>query len=364
MMLAKLVEQLAPRHDIHVLSLAGQGAIGLRLQAMGVPVEAMGMQRSRLSGCLRLVARLRALAPDLVHTWMYHANLVGGVAARLARVPALVWGLRQSNLDPALNKAATLRVVRAGALLSGTVPDLILCNAGSALQAHAMAGYQRSKLAVLPNGFDLGRFKPDALARGALRCKLGLAADVPLVGLIGRFDPQKNHHGFAQAAALVRAARPDAHFVLAGTGADAGNRELVGWLGAAGVADISHLLGRRDDVPQVMAALDVLASSSVGEAFPNVLGEAMACGIPCAVTDVGDCAHIVEGYGRVVPPGDMAGLAEQLVQLLALPADVRDRMAQAMRRTVTERFDIAVVARQHEQRYLALCRIDTRSNTP
>ena len=356
-MLAKLIGQLAPRHDIHVLSITDLGVMAPRLVAMGVPVEAIGMRRGHLSlpGFVRLVLRLRALAPDVVHTWMYHANILGGMAARLAGRSALVWGIRNGNLDPALHKASTLRVVRLGALLSGRVPDLILCNASASLDAHAQAGYRRSKMAVLPNGFDLGRFRPDAAARASLRAELGVAVDAPLVGLIGRFDPLKNHQGFVRAAALVHAERPDVHFVLAGTGATGTNAALVRWLGDAGVAHMTHLLGRRDDMPRLMAALDVLASSSAGEAFPNVIGEAMACGVPCAVTDVGDCAAIVGRFGRVVAAGDMAALAHQVLQLLALPAPARARSAEAMLRDVSARFDITHVARRHEQQYLALC---------
>ena len=287
---------------------------------------------------LRLVQRLARLQPDVVHTWMYHADLLGGLAARLAGVRALMWGLHHSNLDADANKASTLRVVRLCARLSAWLPRRIACVAQRAREVHVAIGYATDRMVVIPNGFDLTRFAPDLSARGAVRAELGLPAHTPLVGMVGRFDPQKNHRGFADAMQHLLKRRPGVHALLAGDRVDGGNADLVRWLRAAGVADACHLLGRRDDVPRLMAALDVLVLPSIGEAFPNVVGEAMACGVPCAVTDV-------------VPSGDMTGLAAAAAELLALPARERATLSSAVQDVTQKRFDLVVVARRYENEY-------------
>jgi glycosyltransferase involved in cell wall biosynthesis len=310
-MLQKVLMRLSPEFKPHVISMIPVGKIGERLRALGIPVESLDMRRGVPNpiALMHLIRRLRDLRPDVVHTWMYHADLMGGVAARLAGVPAVAWAIRHSNLAPAVNKSQTLAVVRANAFLSHRVPDRILCCSDAARNIHVALGYAPEKLVVVPNGFDLAHFKPDPNARLSVRAELGLSLETRLVGLIGRWHPQKNHVGFLSAAAAVHLRRPDVHFLLVGQGVDAANQIIQRTLAANSLTPATHLLGQRDDIPRIMAALDVLASSSYGEAFPNVLGEAMASGAPCAVTDVGDSAYIVGDTGRVVSSGDMEGLA-------------------------------------------------------
>ena len=355
-MLLKLLTHLdRARFQPTVISLVGMGEIGPRIAALGVPVHALGMRRGGMPdplALLRLARLLRRLRPDVVHTWMYHADLLGGVASRLAGYDRVVWCLRNSDLDPQRSGRMTLRVVKACAWLSGRVPAKIVSCSTRAKKVHAAAGYRDDKIHVIPNGFELDRFQPDAAARASVRAELGLADGASLVGLVARYDPQKNHAGFVQAAAQVVAGRPDAHFVLAGAGVDAANGALQATIAAQGLQQRMHLLGRRDDVPRLMAAFDVLASSSsYGEAFPNVLGEAMACAVPCVVTDVGDSAEIVGGTGRVVPPGDMAGLARELVAVLQLPAAARAALGERARARVAAHYEIGHVTRLYEAFY-------------
>ena len=206
-------------------------------------------------------------------------------------------------------------------------------------------------MVVIPNGFDLARFRPDLAARASVRSELGLPEDTPLVGLIARLDPQKNHVGFFEAAAKVHRSCPDTHFLLAGAGVDDSSPSIRRVIQQAGVGDHTHLLGRREDIPRLMAALNVLASSSFGEGFPNVLGEAMACGVPCVVADVGDSAEIVGDTGRVVASGDMAGLAHHIVDILELSCQERHALGIAARERVQARYDIGSVVRQYERFY-------------
>lgn len=353
-MLSKLVERLGHPFQHHVISLSSVGEIGSTLVKAGMPVESLGL-RAGISGIgpgvLGLARHLRQLQPDVVQTWMYHADLLGGLAARMAGVKVIAWNIRNSDLSPARTKASTRAVVRGCALLSRWLPNRIVCCSEVARGIHERLGYDSSKFTIIPNGFDLLRFKPDQSARWAVRDELGLVDDAPLVGLIARYDPQKNHTGLLEAAARLHCFCPGVNFMLVGQGVDRCNDTLVDEIRRLELDKVTHLLGLRADIPRLMAALDVLASSSHGEAFPNVLGEAMACGIPCVVTDVGDSAAIVGDTGRVVPPSDMSGLAAALAELLALPSTERRYLGQKCRKRVAENYDLCLVAASYGNLY-------------
>lgn len=354
MMLCKVLERLdRQRFEPHVISLTTLGELASRIAALGIPVDTVGLKPglSGLSGFFRLVRLLKRLNPDGVHTWMYHADLLGGLAARLAGVPSIGWCIRNSNLDKNKTKFSTRAVVGLCASISKWLPSRILSCSEKARQVHVGWGYAAEKMVVVPNGFDLSRFRPDPDARSSVRVELGITDQTPLVGLIGRFDPQKNHAGFFEAAGLLHRRMPHVHFVLAGRGVDANNATLVQIINRAGMLGHTHLLGLRSDTPALMAALDVLASSSYGEAFPNVLGEAMACGVPCVVTDVGDSAYIVGDTGRVVASGDMAGLALGLEELLALSTSEKALLGERARARVAEHFEIGRVVQQYADFY-------------
>lgn len=356
-MLLKLLERLdRQRFSPHVISLTTLGVVGPRVAALGIPVEAMHLRAGRPDprAVVTLTRRIRALRADAVHTWMYHADLLGGLAARLAGVSALAWCVRHSNIARAHNKRSTWIVARSCALASRWIPRRIVFCSDAARRNHAAIGYADKKAQVLPNGFDLVRFRPDMASRAELRLELGLPADAPLVGLIGRTDPQKNHAGFVEAMGMLHRQRPQAHFVLAGEGATQENLQLAQWISQAGLQRACHLLGYRGDMPHIMAGLDVLVSSSLGESFSNVLGEAMACGVPCAVTDVGDSAYIVGDTGRVVAPADAPALADATQSLLDLSLAQRMAQGNAARERVNQLFEIGEVVRHYERFYEGL----------
>lgn len=354
LMLHKLMQQFDRRHiEPIVISLRSKGEVGPNIEALGIPVFALGMTPglSALACLPALVRILRRIKPDLVQTWMHHADLLGGLAARIAGCRRVVWGVRQSNLSAENSKRSSRMVLRACVYLSSWVPVKILSCSKKAQAVHAAIGYPADKMHVIPNGFNLDRFRPEASARQSVRDELRLAAGTVLVGLMGRFDPQKNHAGFIEAAAQVHALLPDVHFVLAGSNIDADNATLWALIQANRLEAHVHLLGQRDDMPRLMAALDVLASSSFAEGFPNVLGEAMACAVPCVVTDVGDSAEIVGETGRVVPVGDMNGLAQQIMTLLCLPQDELVALGCLARKRVAMNYEIGHVARLYQAFY-------------
>lgn len=343
-----------------VVSLTEHGTLTVdmcrQMNAIDVPVHLLGMRHGVPDprGVVRLAGWLRQRRPHLVNTWMYHADLIGGVAAKLAGNIPVVWNLRHSNLDPAFNKKTTLWAVKTCAHLSRWLPSRIICCAEAARQAHARIGYHAPGMTVIPNGFDLSAFQPLPQAKAALCQELGLPPDTLLVGLVARFDPLKDHSNFIQAAALLRARLKPVRFVLCGDGITEDNAGLAAVIAAAGVRDAVHLLGHRTDVPHLNAAFDVATSSSSGEGFSNTIGEAMACGVPCVVTDVGDSALIVGDTGRVVPARNAAALAGAWYELLNLPDGARRQLGQQARLRVQGQFSLERVARQYENLFHAV----------
>lgn len=353
MALYRLLSRLSPTYQVHVISLTTIGEVGKRIQELGVPVEALGMRPGIPNPfvILQLANILRKIRPDIVHTWMYHADLMGGLAARMANVTALTWAIRNSDLSPDKTKWTTRAVVRACGLLSGMLPNRIVSCSNTARDIHVALGYDASRFVIIPNGFDLSFYRPDPVARVEVRQELGIPDNALVIGLVARLDPLKNHQGFFEAAGQLHASRPDVHFVLAGKYIDPNNPAVVAWVRNAGVENVTHLLGLRDDIPRLTAAFDVATSSSWGEAFPNVVGEAMACGVPCVVTDVGDSAYIVGDTGLVVKPGDMRGLAAAWAKLLELPPNERQTLGQLARTRVAENFELNKVAAIYESFY-------------
>jgi glycosyltransferase involved in cell wall biosynthesis len=356
-MLLKLLQGIdRERFTPSVISLTTHGEIGPQIAELGIPVFALHMQSSLsgLMGFVRLVKLLTRLKPDVVHTWMYHADFLGSLASRLVGITSVIWGIRHTDLSVAANKRSTLWLAWLCARLSHWIPKRILVNSQASRVAHESIGYSANKMVVIPNGFDLRCFAPSLLARKEIRSELGLGYHTLLVGVIGRFHPQKNQLGFVSAIAELHAIRPDVHFLLAGHGLDEGNSVLKAAIHEVGAAGVSHLLGLRSDIPRLMAALDVLALPSVGEAFPNVVGEAMACAVPCAVTDVGDSAWIVGETGRIVPAGNMMDLAHFILDLLELSAAERAVLGAAARERVASLFEISKVVKQYEAFYESL----------
>jgi glycosyltransferase involved in cell wall biosynthesis len=350
--LPRLVGTIRPK----VLSMTGLGPIGERLQAAGIEVEALGMPRSgaALWRLPALIGWLRAEAPEVVQTVLYHANLVGGLAARLAGVRSVAWSIHNSagRLDAV--KRSTRHIVHASARLSGWLPDRIMCCSELALRNHVALGYDASRFELIPNGFDLDLWRPDREAHGWLRAQFGFPAEAPVIGLFARLDPQKNHAGFFEAAGLLHRERPDVRFVLAGQGVTDATPQVRAWMERAGVAGVTRLLGQRDDVARLAAGLDLSVLMSIGEAFPNTVGESMACGVPCVVTDVGDAALMVGPTGVVVPVDDPRAAAQAWRAVLELPPDERRRMGQAARARIAERYELSVVARRYADFYQRL----------
>lgn len=323
----------------HVVSLTGRGKYAPLLEERGIRVTCLGMPPGLVTpGALwRLWRLLRRERPGLVQTWMYHADLIGGIVARLAGVRKVFWNIRNSNLDPQHSTRATILVAKACALVSRWVPTGISCCAQKAYEVHRDLGYVTGKMTLIPNGYDVGRLAEDGNARQAVRREFRLPDDGILIGMVARFDPQKDHDNLLKALLIIRDRGLRFRCVLVGRGLEPSNQQLVGRISSLSLQDIVMLAGPRMDIPSVMNALDLhVLSSAYGEAFPNVVAEAMACGTPVVVTDVGDAAAIAGETGWVVPPRDPSALADALQEALTLPTPERlERGRQARERIVS-----------------------------
>ncbi|HID24056.1 MAG TPA: glycosyltransferase [Planctomycetaceae bacterium] len=350
-MLVKVLSRLGDRSvDSQVVSLMKRGPMGQPLRRLDVPVSFLGVRTlgDVPRAVLRLSRLLADLQPDVVQTWLYYSDLVGGLAAKLAPSrPPVVWNIRTNALVAGIHRPSLLTTARMCAWLSSSLPARIVVNSVSGLQWHARFGYDRSRLQLIRNGFDTERFRPSELARRAIRRQLGLPDSVRLVGMISSVRPQKDHATFLDAAALLAHQLPDVRFLLCGDGAVWQNESLRLMIEQRRLTDRIHLLGLRGDMPVVQASLDVAVLASVVEGFPNAIGEAMACGVPCVVTDVGDSADLVGDVGFVVPRGDAVGLAQRCRELLTLPPDQSRERGLRSRLRIRRLFDLERVVEDY-----------------
>jgi glycosyltransferase involved in cell wall biosynthesis len=341
-MLAKLVEHECSRDEIEprVISLMTPGVGGDRIRASGVPLHGCG-----LDGALALpaaLARLRAIIgrerPDMVMAWMYHAHLAAVLGTCLqGRSIPLIWNVRHSIADLSQEKPATRAMVRLEALLS-RVPRRIIYNSHAAAQQHERLGFCAARSTVIPNGFDCAHFRPEAGSRERLVERLGIDPNSLIVGMAARNHPMKDPATLVEAVRLATEAGTDIHLLLSGQDMDKLTGDLAEALQTIPAGRVT-LRGHDKALAECVPGLDLLVLPSAwGEGFPNILGEAMSCGVPCIATDVGDSRFVIGDTGLIVPPREPAGMAKAILTLAKLGQDGRRKLGQAARDRVREEF--------------------------
>lgn len=354
LMLNRLIEshQGNINYSHSVISLTLFGKVGEQLKEIDIEVRALGM-RSPLHiprVLWQLMRVIRAECPDIVQTWMYHADLLGGLAARLAGNRNVIWGVRTTEVS-AGSLSAIVAVRKACALLSWWLPHSIVCAAEASRIAHVALGYDAAQMVVIPNGFDLAGLVATSDQRTVLREKCGFGVDDVVIGSLGRFNPDKDQESFVRAAGRLAQQNTQVRFLLVGRDLDAGNLELARWLAKTGHANRFVLLGERADVSICLAAMDIFCLSSRTEGFPNVVGEAMAMGLPCVVTDVGDAAMLVADAGVVVPKENSVALAQGLSRVLTMTPDARQRLGQQAKARIQAEFTMERARERFEALY-------------
>lgn len=352
-------EKLLP----HVISLMDKGTLGSRIEALGIPVYCINLNKGSLFPQMIFSFRsftrlLKDIQPDIIQGWMYHANLAA-LLGKLLLAPkvSVIWNIRQSLYTLSYEKRITALLIIVGAFLS-RFPSKVLYNSQTSQKQHEKLGYDSTKGLVIVNGFDISEFKPSFEYAKDIRDELGIPSEGVVVGLVGRFHPMKDHQNFFQAIRHLIDTLGNGfnlNFVLCGNGICWNNPALVSLIESLNLPKKNlFLLGERDDIPCVTAAFDIATLSSYTEAFPNVVGEAMACGIPCVVTDVGEAARIVGKTGKVVPPQDFVALSQGLQYMIELSAEQRRLLGQAARRRIIDYFSQDQMAAQYASLYQSI----------
>jgi len=353
-MLAKLLSrQPSGRVRSRVVSLIDGGAVAAELERGGTPVHGLGMRRGRprVRAMLRLRRHLAEWRPDLVLTWLYHADLLGTLAARWAGVERVAWNVRCTAPRPGDGSAGgmTARAAPRLCALLSRLPEAVLVNSRVGRSSHEAIGYRPRRWVHVPNGFDLARFAPDGAARRARRAELGLGEEDVALVVVARLDPLKNHGAVLEALERLAERSPRLRLLLVGAGLSGDHPPFARLLERSPARDRVIPLGERADVPAWLNASDVLVSASTAEGFPNAVGEALACGVPVVATDVGECAEIVGGAGVLVAPGSASKLAAGIERLAALAPAERRALGAEGRRRMEERYELGAVAERYAE---------------
>lgn len=342
MMLTQIITGL-PHHRHTVISLTSGGKYIEPLRAAGAEVHTLDMPAGKptLQALRKLITLAWKAKPTVIMGWMYHGCLAA-VLVKLFRLGQgrVIWNIRQSLYDLSLEKRGSAIVIKSLKWLA-IFSETITYNSQLSARQHEAIGYSRAKTRLIPNGFDLEKWSPSLQVSKSPSLQ---------IGRFGRFTAMKDYPTFLEAAALIVKEVPQTEIILVGTGVDATNSELTSHIEKLGIQKHVHILGERSDLPDITASLDIAVSSSAfGEGFPNVVGEAMACGVPVVATEIGDTAWVMGDTGTLVPAKDPAKLAEACLHLLNLPEAERRALGEKGRQRITEHFSLASVLQHFDE---------------
>jgi len=359
---AQLSYSLAQRgHDVSVATIyaGGQNWQWLQKQDSVKLFNLFGKKpENRSMVLLQLISAARRLQElvchervSTVYSALYLSNLIAWLAVKNMQEIQLVWGIRASNLQLNWKRNIPFRLCR---WVSSSVP-MIISNSRSGLVYHEKKGYRAKIRIAIPNGIDTNRFYYDPQARNYVRSKWGVADEEILIGLVGRIDPMKGHTVFLKAAAKASKEYKNLRFVCVGGGPEKIKNKLQELSYKLGLRESIIWTGESSDTHYLYSAFDIAtSSSSYGEGFPNIIGEAMSCRVPCVVTNVGDSAYLIGDAGYVIEPNNPDKLTEAWIKLLNLSEDQRKELGLRARRRIETKFTIGSSAIETEQALLRL----------
>jgi glycosyltransferase involved in cell wall biosynthesis len=338
-------------HIVAVAVFFGGGVYEAELVEAGVRVINLG-KKGRwdiFSFLKRLVCLLRKEHPTVLHSYLGVPNILVAALKPLLSGTRIVWGVRASNVD--LSRYDWLsRLTYSLERRLARFADLIIANSHAGQHYAVTNGFPDSKIVVIPNGIDTEYFRSNPEGRPQVRASWGVSETEILVGLVGRFDPMKDHTSFLKAASYIARGHRNIRFVCVGGGSTDYAETLKQYAVTLGLPHHIIWVSAQDNMPAVYSALDIaVSSSSYGEGFSNTIGEAMACCVPCVITDVGDSALIVGATGSVVPPGDHRALAAAIGRLIDLPPEERKGLGEACRARIVSEFGIDKLVQRTEQ---------------
>lgn len=336
-----------------VISLTDLGIIGPKLQDQGIKVYSLGMTSisSLPLTLLKLRKLIKKLRPEVVQTWMYHADLLGGITARSLGIENVVWNVRNTTINGRGTVATS--IAKLCAKLSYTVPRKIVYVSKSALKSHQEFGYNDSISLVIFNGFDIDKFNYDLRARQQYRREFKISDSDILIGSVGRFSESKDHETFIKSIILATKSNSNIKGLLIGRDIDLNNFKI-----SEEDKKKFIVIGQREDIASIYSCMDIFCLHSSSEGFPNVLGEAMSTGIPCVVTRAGDAEYILNQIEYTTNIRDVASLSKSLISLANLSHEERIEIGFKNRERIKENFEINVIV----ERYLDLYRLITQEN--
>lgn len=354
-MLLRLVTETHHRNEVvhFVISLRSNGALVSDFERLGVQVHSLGLEKfsDTIAAFYKLRRLLKQNRPDIVHTWLYHADLLGGLAAKSLSIRNIIWSIRSTDIRTTNNKK-TLIIKKINAFLSHYVPKRIICVAQSSLEAHASDGYAKDKMQVIYNGINPESFLSfKSEEADLLRGNLGISALTKIVVSVARFNPVKDHRTLIAAASQVLSKFDDVVFVLVGRGLSKDNSKLNEWIRLTPKPDAFVLLGERTDIPDILRSSDIFCVHSLSEGFPNALAEAMLVGVASVTTDAGDAAYLLNSPEWVTTPGDQNELADTILRLLKISNAERKDLGALASERITNFFTIEKIAQSYIKLY-------------
>lgn len=352
-MLLKLLRPMdKARFKARVFCLTSQNALQPAFEDAGIEVSTYRLNHPfwGMRDLWQLLKDCRQFAPDLIQGWMYHGNILAWLAAKVCKA-RLIFSIRAGLHDIKLERRKTQLIIHLGAKLSRSAHGIIYVST-LARQQHEAIGYSSRNSLTIANGFELDKFTPNTDLRQEYRERLGIKQSEVAIGFFARFHKLKGFNDLLDAFAIVHKKNPATKLVLAGDQVDERNRELNHKISGLRLQNHVLLLGQLICPERCFPALDLFVSPSLQEGFPNVVGEAMACGVPCIVTDVGDSALAVGDTGLVIQPGNNKALAEAILQFIANP-DILPRHGKQARLRIETEFSLPAIVKQYEKAYIS-----------